>query len=136
MSTIDQFATQVGADMKALRYDSGVRNVSALLSNGWGGTVYLWREGRAVTMQLEALTAGSSTAVLTLPSGFVPRPVGAGTRHRGVVTTAPGTVRRTAFTGGTLSIFNAPAGETLYGTLHFTTTDQAPVPGTEPGTAA
>ena len=50
--------------------DTGLRDVSASLLNGWTGSVITRRIGNAVTLWLYGLAAGSDGHALTLPSGF------------------------------------------------------------------
>ena len=50
--------------------DTGLRDVSASLLNGWTGSVITRRIGNAVTLWLYRLAAGSDGHALTLPSGF------------------------------------------------------------------
>ena len=51
--------------------DTGMRDVSASLLNGWTGSVITRRIGNAVTLWLYGLAAGSDGHALTLPSGFM-----------------------------------------------------------------
>ena len=54
--------------------DTGWRNVSSLLTNGWAGSLYIRRTAQAVEMLAEALspTSATTTVAFTLPLGFRP----------------------------------------------------------------
>lgn len=54
--------------------DTGWRDITALLANGWTAAfAYLRRTMHTVELQLLSPVAGTATTVYTLPSGFVPR---------------------------------------------------------------
>lgn len=53
--------------------DTGWRDISSSFINGWTGSAYLRRVGSSVELIFANLAGGSSTGVLTLPSGFTPR---------------------------------------------------------------
>lgn len=136
--SLESFAAQVGADIKTVRYYSGQRNVSSLLTNGWTGTVYLIREGRSVKLIVEGITAPTtgSTVPFVFPAGF--QPVGVDYAARGLLfTTAVNpVVRRFDVRSSTnsLTVRNATAAEVLYGEVRFATTETLPT--TLPGTPA
>ncbi|HQW51922.1 MAG TPA: hypothetical protein PL082_07690, partial [Tepidiformaceae bacterium] len=52
--------------------DTGWRNVSSLLVNGWTGSAYVKRTAEVLTLELEGVSGSAATAttVLTLPVGF------------------------------------------------------------------
>lgn len=119
-------------------YDSGPRNVSSLLANGWTGTAYIQRTGSDVQLRLEGITAPSagSTSPYVFGPGFMPR--GASYAARGLLfTTATNPVVRrfdVAATTGALTVRNVTAGDVLYGEVSFKT--ENPIPADLPGSAA
>lgn len=146
MADREDFATAVGALIKgardrlaALEYDSGVRNVSALLVNGWTGTLYLLRQGSDVVLTAEGLngTAATSAQAIFLPAGFRARERGNRftVRARGGVFRASGDGVR--WDSGDQGIVTFRAGYEigpLYGDMWFKTID--PPPTTPPGSPA
>ena len=63
---------QVNGRPQMVYYDSGWRDVSSLLSNGWTGSAYLRRADNIVMLRFESLsgTAATGDTVLTVPAGF------------------------------------------------------------------
>lgn len=54
---------QIGADIKALRYDTGWRNITGSLINGWTATsVLIRREGRWGIIQFQGLNGAAATS--------------------------------------------------------------------------
>ena len=119
-------------------YDSGPRNVSSLLVNGWTGPVHMLRSAQNVTVLFDGVTAGTANTVsLSIADTFAPRVMGSGQfRTRGTLHTASGAIRRTAATATGLYIYGTTTGEAIYGTLTWQTTSPTPAPGTEAGTPA
>lgn len=126
--------------VRGLAYDSGLRDVSSLLGNGWTGTAFLQRVGKDVALRFEGLTAPTtnSSSPFTFPPGYRPR--GSGYYVRGLLfTTAnPPVIRRYDVSAptGLLTIRAHLAGEALYGEIVLKTDDAAPALGTEPGSPA
>lgn len=132
-------APALAAKLPAAVYDSGPRNVSGLLANGWTGKAYLWRTGTGVTLRVDGLNSTSATsgAFLTLMSGFTPRPIGSENfRVRFELHTASSVVKRGAVANTTATLFDYTPGDVFYGEVHLTTLDTPPAPGTEPGSPA
>ena len=139
MAQIDDFAAQVGADVGALSYDSGVRNVSSLLVNGWTGTLYLLRQGSDVVLTAEGLdgTAATGGQAFFLPVGFRARQRGGqfATRARGGVFLVSGAgVRWDSADQGVITFRAGYETGPLYGDMWLKTDD--PIPTTLPGSAA
>lgn len=115
--------------------DTGWRDVTASLINGWTATaVYVRRVGYQVMMHAEALAAAAATNAnfITAPTGFAPY---SGVTFRGMLhtTATPPVAYRTAG----LSIPAYASGGTLYGSLApYTTADAWPasLPGNAVGT--
>jgi hypothetical protein len=123
-----------GAAWIPTHYDSGVREVSALLSNGWtAGGIYMRRTSGIVVINTEALTnpGADKYEFATLPAGFRPPP---GVLSRfALYTTAMGWSRGYVdpLTGrATLSGYTAAT--PLFGEVHMGTTEGIPtsLPGT------
>lgn len=126
--------------LDALEYDSGPRDVSGILRNGWAGTISLLRIGASVSVYFENLSSAEATSIvfLPLPSGFRP-PSRPGARVYRVMITAGGVppVMRQADIDsyGNCRIFTTTGvAESFSGSLEFTTPDS--VPTTLPGTPA
>ena len=124
----------LAARLAALEYDSGWRNISALLTNSTG-EVYIVRSGFTVTLRFHgiSLTSGTAVEVLALPAGFVPRSVAAlGPR---TILHSSNLVIGRLFTLGAKITYNAGTGNPpAYGDFTFRTND-AP-PSTLPGSPA
>ena len=116
---------------KVIHGDTGLRNVTALLKNGWTGQAYLRRVNDMVDIRLDSLnaSAASSGIPLTLPSGFS---LTNGLVHRSIFYTTAMTLRR-AFTFNDVTIVGYAAGDVLVGTLAGITGDAWPT--TLPGAA-
>ena len=97
--------------------DTGWREVSSLLVNGWTGLVYVKRTPELLTIQVEGLSAAAATdaTVLTLPVGFRGPAIGTGARM--VFHTTTTSLRRFILnSSGVLSYLPAvPEAVTLYG---------------------
>ena len=120
-------------------YDSGVRNVSSLLINGWTGTLYLLRQGSDVILTAEGLdgTAATSPQAFFLPVGFRARQRGDrfATRARGGVFLVSGAgVRWDSADQGVITFRDGYTTGPLYGDMWLKTDD--PIPTTLPGSAA
>ena len=77
--------------------DTGWRNISSLLSNGWGGSVYVRRINTSVELRAEGLTRSeTSTDIMTLPAGFLPDSI-AGYGFRFTLHQADSTASQTRF---------------------------------------
>ncbi|MBZ4486279.1 pyocin knob domain-containing protein [Microbacterium sp. cx-55] len=117
--------------------DTGWRDISADLINGWSGTAQLRRVGALVELKFNGLdpSAQTSATALQLAAGFRP----GGTNERPLLHTAttPATVYRMSITGGSsASSINAAANAgLLYGSGTFMTSDTWPtvLPGTAVG---
>lgn len=125
-----------------LTYDSGVRDVSSLLINGWTGTLYLLIQGDDVILTAEGLDGTNATSgrFINLPTGAQPRPRGSSytTRARGAIYLADGTPRRwDSADQGVTTIrghVTGTGGDVLYGDMWMKTID--PPPATPPGAPA
>lgn len=133
--------TGLAARLAALEYDSGIRDVSGTLLNGWAGVVTLSRAGKVVTVHFETIDSASSTSVITinLPPGFRPayRPGDRVFRNALIATGAPTEVYQVDIDRyGNLRVFvpTTVGAKTLRGSVVFSTPD--PVPTTLPGTPA
>ena len=115
--------------------DTGMRDVSASLLNGWTGSVITRRIGNAVTLWLVGLAAGSDGHALTLPSGF---------RDACIATMPFGVQKAGADTGVGLAVgaitwdskvvLPTSGATNLIGEVHLTTADTWPT--SLPGSAA
>ena len=77
--------------------DTGWRNISSLITNGWGGSVYVRRINASVELRAEGLTrSATSTNIMTLPAGFLPDTV-AGFGFRFTLHQADSTASQTRF---------------------------------------
>lgn len=114
--------------------DTGWRNISSLIGNGWTGTVYLRRSNSNVSLQFQlngAAAAGPDFLAGGAPVGF--RPSGFASRMIGYTTTSTPTVRR-GFSMSALVLPAYPTAETLYGEHASLTGD--PWPAVLPGSPA
>ncbi|AOT24030.1 hypothetical protein SEA_SUPPI_2 [Arthrobacter phage Suppi] len=98
--------------------DTGWRDISSLLANGWTATsLYLRRFNDKVTLKMynvDGSLAAGNPSILNLPLGFrTPH----GTSTFGVYTTGTGLSTVSVSNGGTV---NAPGGVTRYGAAAFT----------------
>jgi hypothetical protein len=96
--------------------DTGWRDVSASLTNGWTGTLHVRRVGGVVEVLAHALSAASATSgvVYTLPAGF--RPGANASSIRGIWYKTDLTMRRINIdTAGQITVTGYAAGDTLYG---------------------
>ena len=114
--------------------DTGWRDISSLLVNGWTGSAYVKRTAEVLTLELEGVSGSAATAttVLTLPVGF--RVVTRGSRllyH----TTAPALKRFILDAAGALTfVGGVPEASTVYG--QGFAPPAAPWAATLPGTVA
>ena len=127
---------------QVLEGNTGWRNVTSSLINGWtAGEFLLRRIGSQVYLRTEALNAATMTSAspYTLPSGFraysTASIVTSSERQFFTTATNPAAVwRATTPSDGVLYIQGATTGlSVLYGTLQFTTSEDWPT--TLPGTA-
>ena len=117
--------------------DTGWRNISSLLSNGWGGNVYVRRINDSVELRVEGLTRSeTSNTIMTLPAGFLPGLV-AGHGLRFNLQQADPTASQTRFriVSNIFSTFDSP---TVPGPYYggYTWTGSETWPTTLPGTPA
>lgn len=129
----------VTAQLAALGYDSGLRNVTALATNVDAGNLYVQRIGSttwliADQLRLKAGITGSSIDLL--PNGSLPTGYRTQATRWVEVVTGTGLHRRLALTaGGWVPIYGTPQpGEVYYFTIPFPT--PGPVPTTLPGSPA
>lgn len=122
MADREDFATAVGALIKPLAYDSGVRNVTSWFKTWttWtGGGITLHRLGRAVEFVCNVRrfdTAGvptTPTTLCTLPSGFRPRATYRFDMHR------PAGVEVEVGTDGTVKVVTGTIATGAYVTFKF-----------------
>lgn len=110
--------------------DTGWRNVSAALINGWTGTVYLRRITRTVFMQVEGLDGAAKTN-----NNFVDLPSGWNSDHARLLfyTFAPAIVRGDAGPYNLASCVNST--DVHYGNFSWITNDAWPasLPGSASG---
>ena len=77
--------------------DTGWRNISSLLTNGWGGSVYVRRINTSVELRVEGLTRSeTSYDIMNIPAGFLPDAV-SGFGFRFVLHQADSTASQTRF---------------------------------------
>ena len=77
--------------------DTGWRNISSLMTNGWGGSVYIRRINASVELRAEGLIRSeTSHTIMTLPAGFLPDPA-AGYGFRFALHQADPTASQTRF---------------------------------------
>lgn len=117
--------------------DTGWRDVSGLLVNGWVGQVFLRRVGELVVLHLENVSAEAATSgiVLTAPSGLQPGTEGANFA-RGALMTLSGAVRRAYMAGaGPLTVSGYSSGDRIYDQFRYPAEAQS-WPVTLPGTPA
>lgn len=113
--------------------DTGWRNVSSLLENGWTGTIRIRRHGYVVEMQIAPIVATSATSDTFLTqtllggTGFRPKD---GVGWQSIVSNTSAYFRQVS---GLLEVVNRATG-TYYGTFVWTTTDSWPT--SLPGVAA
>ena len=115
--------------------DTGWRNISSLLSNGWGGSVYVRRINDSVELRVEGLArSDTSNTIMTFPTGFLPSLVAShGLRFN--LQQADPTASQTRFriVSNIFSTFNSP---TVPGPYYggYTWTGSEAWPTTLPGT--
>ena len=111
--------------------DTGWRNVTSLLKNGWTGSAYLRRTDAFVDMRLDALNASAATTGVPLapPVGFQ---LGNPFTARLLLHTMATVIRRASISGTDLNIVGYVAGDVLYGAVAGITGDAWPA--TLPGT--
>lgn len=115
--------------------DTGWRDISGLLLNGWTGTVFLRRLGHTVFLRHNALNRASATGAnfMTVPAGFA-----SGASDALSIVTRPVTGSTPAYgslSGGTLG-YTLTDGEPRASQLSWPTTDAWPtsLPGIASGT--
>ncbi len=110
--------------------DTGWRNISALIGNGWTGQAWVRRVGDVVDLRVETLNAAAATAgvYLALPAGF--RTTGS-LFVRSIFYTTAMTLRRVS-TSADSTVVGYVAGDVLHGSLAASTAE--PWPTTLPGT--
>ena len=89
---------------------TGWRNISSLLSNGWGGNVYVRRMNASIELRVEGLIrSDTSNNIMSFPAGFLPEQI-AGQGFRFNLQQADATATQTRFRihFGTFSTFPAP----------------------------
>lgn len=113
--------------------DTGWRNVTSLLNNGWTGSAYLRRTDAFVDMRLDALNASAATTgvPITPPVGFQ---LGNLYSARSLLHTSATVIRRASIAGTDLNIVGYVAGDVLYGSVVGITGDAWPT--TLPGIPA
>lgn len=113
-------------------YDSGERNLTALVTGADGGALYVSRTGLWVTVDLEGLSPATDGhwTIYTLPLGFRPR--------RPQIEYFPtywGPLREASiYADGRIHVWNAEADDTYRGGFRYRTAD--PIPTTLPGIPA
>ena len=117
--------------------DTGWRNISSLMVNGWGGSVYIRRINASVELRAEGLTRSeTSHTIMTLPAGFLPTQA-AGYGFRFVLHQADPTASQTRFRilSNTLTTINSSTVPgPYYGGTTWTISEAWP--NTLPGTPA
>ena len=117
--------------------DTGWRNISSLLTNGWGGSVYARRINASVELRTEGLTrSATSTDIMSLPAGFLPDTV-AGFGFRFTLHQADSTASQTRFrtiSSGLTTVHTSSVPGPYYGGTMWTTSEAWPT--TLPGTPA
>lgn len=132
------YSPSVGG-VSAYLNDTGERNVSSQLTNGWTGAIYLRRIGNLCILRIEGLNAAAKTS-----DNFWFTPATAGWASpvvvRGVAAngSASPQMRRVYYNGGAGSAFNISSSATgdgqFYGTVTWATNDAWPT--SLPGVAA
>lgn len=117
--------------------DTGWRNISPLLSNGWGGNVYVRRINASIELRVEGLIrSDTSNTIMSFPTGFLPEQI-AGQGFRFNLQQADATATQTRFRIHfvTFSTFTAPdVPGPYYGGATWTGSETWPT--TLPGTPA
>lgn len=131
---------QIGVDIKALRsaspYESGMRDITSLVTTRTAGNLYVQRYGRLVYLMAYGLVCSDQASgfiPVTLPDGFRPA--------RTLIDTAPlhisGTTtgQRTLLSAaGPITFYGVTAGTGIYLSTTFVTPNSPPA--TPPGSAA
>jgi hypothetical protein len=63
-----------GAAWIPVHYDSGQRDISSLITNGWTGRAYIRRIGPMVNLRLDTLVGTAATAMHIIPGASLPAP--------------------------------------------------------------
>ena len=117
--------------------DTGWRNISSLIINGWGGSVYVRRINASVELRVEGLTRSeSSYDIMTIPAGFLPDSV-SGFGFRFVLHQADSTASQTRFrlvSNRLTTVNTAAVPGPYYGGVVWTTSETWPT--TLPGIPA
>ena len=126
--SLNAFAQQVGTDVKALRYDSGLRSLNSLIANRSSGDLTISRIGNTVTMSANGLTMSNSASGSLLPSAL---PVGWRPTATASVPAQGLSSRLQVTNAGNVQAYNWAAGTPIYGTVTFVVRDAvAGLPGT------
>jgi len=109
---------------KVTEGDTGWRNISALIGNGWTGQAWVRRVGDVVDLRVDTLNAAAATAgvYLALPAGF--RTNGS-VFVRSIFYTTAMTLRRVS-TFNDSTVVGYVAGDVLYGSLVASTVEPWP----------
>ena len=117
--------------------DTGWRNISSLMVNDWGGSVYVRRINASVELRAEGLTRSeTSHTIMTLPAGFLPDPA-AGYGFRFTLHQADPTASQTRFrilSNILTTVNSSTVPGPYYGTAVWTISELWPA--TLPGTPA
>lgn len=113
-----------------LTYDSGERDWSASLVEGWSGAVSARRMGRTVFVLFNGITAaeGAGSTIFSFPTGFRPVSVSSSAVVERILlhsTVNPPAVRRVYFNDRAI-INGVVLGEALYGAVTYLTADPIP----------
>lgn len=135
MATLIDLARRIAQDIKPLRYDSGLRDITALAGDKvTSGQILLRRTGKFVTLEMTSVvpstTIEDGKVAFTLPTGFRR----AGTLN--VWLTAGASVSRSAYlnASGGFGIWAPQSTDNYRISLTWITND--PIPTTPPGSAA
>lgn len=112
--------------------DTGWRDISSMVGNGWTGTVRVRRVNGTIDIRIDSLTAvnATSSVPLVFPRGF--RLAGSGDPNaRGILHT-PDMILRRCVAGGNLAVIDCTPADVLYGQIVSTSSDTWPteLPGT------
>ena len=128
--SLNAFAQQVGDDIKALRYDSGLRSLNSLVAGRTSGSLTIERIGNTVTLSAYNLVMSTSSSGSLLPSAL---PIG----WRPTATVAGAsqglTSRLQVTDAGNVQAYNWTAGAGIFGTITYVARG---IPTIAPGTPA
>lgn len=137
LGRIDRGVQALSEVVEGTGYDSGWRNVSALLEPGVGGNVFISRRGQEVHMMFHNVTTATAgnVDIYQLPLGFRPTHVSGANWRNGTLATDNGdTVRQASFFNNRMRVLSMPTGKQLGGYLIFRVPPALPT--TIPGSAA